>query len=265
MNYDWDFSVLLVPKYREALAYGLWISLQLTAVSILVGSCLGIMLGILSCIGGASSPTYELRHARSGTVFTVYRNALRLLRWLIIVYIDVVRAIPLLVLILAIYYLLPVLIFLPPFASLVFVVSGTAAISVPTFVSAATALSINLSAFVADLVRAATAGVPSGSVLAARSLGMHGRLIWRCIILPDVARQILPSMTLLYITILKMSTLASVIAVYELLHSAESIIHESYRPLEVYLAVAALFVMVVVPLSILARWLETTRYFRRRG
>jgi ABC-type amino acid transport system permease subunit len=90
-------------------------------------------------------------------------------------------------------------------------------------------------------------------------------VVIRRIVLPDVLREIWPGLVLLYITMLKMSTLASAPTVWEVLHSAESIIQRSYRTLELYLAVCIVFVVIIVPLSIAARRLERSEALRRRS
>jgi ABC-type amino acid transport system permease subunit len=62
-----------------------------------------------------------------------------------------------------------------------------------------------------------------------------------------------------------MSTLASALTVLEVLHSAESIIQQTYRTLELYVAVCAFFVILIVPLSMAARRLEQSEALRRRS
>lgn len=254
MNYDWDWSILLEPAYLRVLLRGLQVTVELTAISVFLGTPAGVFLGLMACIGGRTSPTHQELAAATTLKMRAWRLALACCRWLARGVIDIIRAVPLLVLILAMYYALPIL-----------ADSIRDGLRVTAFQAAAIAMCLNLAGFAADLVRGATAGVPAGSVLAARSLGMPTAMIWRRVILPHVARETLPSMTMLYITMFKMSTLASAIAVHELLHSAEAIINIRYKPLELYFAVCLLFVIVIVPLSIGARWLENTKYFARRS
>ncbi len=249
MNYDWDFSVLLQPEYLRTLLSGFWLTILLTFYSLLAGTPLGILIGTLASLGVKRGQLFEGMGRSSRPLNTLGRQALSVVRWVAIAYIDVIRAIPLLLLILIAYYGLPTI----------------ATWKVSPFQTSVIALSINLSAFLADLVRGAVAGVSRGSILAGRSLGMNSWLVWRHIILPEVLREILPGVTLLYITIFKMSTLCAVVAVYEVLHSADAIIQRTYKPLEAYLAVCILFVVVIVPLSAIARRLEATNLFRRRS
>jgi polar amino acid transport system permease protein len=246
MGYDWHFSVLASPEYQRLLAAGFFSTLLLTLWCIVLGTPLGILLGSL--------PFFDQMGLRltkhNGTVYQ------RLIRLLVVLasrfsflLIDVVRAIPLLLLMLTSYYVLPVLVHH----------------TVTPFTSVVVAMAFNLAAFVADLVRAAAAAISRGDILAARSLGMGQFLTWRRIVLPQVIREILPGLATLYITMLKMSTLASAVAVYELLHSADAVIQKTYRPLELYVFVCLVFVAVVMPLAYAARRLETSKFFLRRS
>ncbi len=264
MSYDWDFSVLTRSLTIETLARGFGITLLLTFWSVLVGTPLGIALGGVASLGDRSGYLFaEVSTATSKGKRWIWR-ALRIARILALAYIDIVRAIPLLILILVSFYALPELFKIYP-VQIVLRVFGASASHVTAFHSGVVALTINLSAFIADLVRGAVVGTPRGSVLAGRSLGMNNWLLWRRIILPDIVREIFPALTLLWITIFKMSTLCSAITVYEVLHSADAVIQQTYKPLELYLEVSILFIAAIVPLSALARRLEHTQALRRRS
>ena len=246
MAYDWDFSFLRNAAYLQLLASGLVTTLLLSVISCFLGTLLGFAVG-----GAASLSVLEGHTGR--TTRSSPKHAIRLWAWVVFAVVDGIRAIPLLLLILLSYYGLPV------FCSSLRIPLEPSALQ-----STAFALTINLSAFVADLVRGAAEGSSKGSVLAGLSLGMTESQVWWRIVLPDVLREIIPSLTLLYITILKMSTLASAVAVYELLHSANTVIQKTYRPLEVYAVVCMAFVVIIVPLSRLARRLERSRLLARR-
>lgn len=251
MNYDWNFSVVFEPAHRTILLQGFGVTLALTSLAIVLGTPLGILLGSLASLGRFASFDLEAvvpRHTWASRVQQV-------VRWLVVAWIDTIRAIPLLLLILLAYYGLPVLIQAVP---------GLGSLRLSGFTTSVVALAINLSAFIADLVRSSASAVSRGSVMGARSLGMDRWLVWRRIILPDVVRELIPGLTLLYITIFKMSTLCSTVAVYEFMHSAEAVIQRTYKPLELFVAVAAVFVITIVPLSVIARHLEQSRAFLRR-
>lgn len=263
MSYDWDFNVLMDPAVQATLWRGLLINLQITAMAIVVGTPLGLFVGILASIGGPTDPAYdESRLATLGRM-RVLRAIVVTCRFTLLAIVDVVRAIPLLLFIVLAYYGLPILINATAIQSMWHVFGYTGTISPVACCTAA--ISINLAAFVADVVRGATAGVPRGSILAGRSLGMTPALIWRRIIVPDVIREAFPAITLLWITIAKMSTLVSAVAVPDLLHAASTVMNQRYRPLELLLVVGVIFVVVLLPLTALARGAERSQPLLRRS
>jgi ABC-type amino acid transport system permease subunit len=259
MGYDWNFGVLTNPGYLTALAKGLLVTFELSVICIVIGTPLGILIGSLPAIVQGVFPA-GMAAGTGGRSDTIARRAAHgVIQLIMFMFVDVLRAIPLLLLMFTCYYGLPYL--LAAFAGS----GGTHTVQVSAFAAAAVAMSINLAAFVADLVRGAFAGVPRGSILAGLAIGMNKGLVIRRIILPEVLREIWPALVLLYITMLKMSTLASALTVWDVLHSAEAIIQTSYRTLELYLAVCTLFVILIVPLSIAARRLEQSEALRRRS
>lgn len=215
MNYDFDFSV--VWRYWSAIRHGFAVTLFLTILVISAGTPLGFAYALL------------LR---------------RCPRWgqaLLIFVMDVVRSIPVLVLIFLSYYLLPALF----------------PVRVPSpFVIACLSLSIYLAAFCADVIRGALAIVPGGYLDAARAVGLSRRQVFWRFELRWVVKTVLPSLALLWIGMLKNSSLASVIGVYELTHTADGIVANSFRSIETYTVVAMCYIAVVLPFSTLARRLE---------
>lgn len=272
VNYDWNFSVLLRPEYLHLLANGFLTTISLTLWCVALGTPLGVVLGFLAYLdrimpalprgngeGSERLPAYRLAvsHILHGLLLSLSKLAL--------VLIDTVRAIPLLLLILTSYYVLPVVIGdIHNLAGLLRPL-GYPQTDVSAYTCVVAAMAINLAAFVAELVRGAAVGTSRGDILAARSLGMGQFLTFRRIVLPQVFREILPGLATLYITMLKMSTLASTVAVYEILHSADAVIQKTYRPLELYLAVCVFFLALAIPLAYGARRLETSRLFVRRS
>jgi polar amino acid transport system permease protein len=214
LHYDWNFARL--EPYTRAFASGTVTALMLTALVILCGTVMGVALG-----------------------FLVTRN--QVVRWLIYPFIDVVRALPPLVLILFMYYLLTAQII------------GT---TVQSFWVCAIAMSLNLAAFTADLVRAAIENVSSEAIDAGLALGLSERHLRRYIVLPSVIREVVPAMTVLYIGMLKMSSLASVINVREIVYTAQTVIADVSRSLEVWTIVGAIYVVLVIPATHAARRLE---------
>lgn len=250
MAYDWNFSFLASPDNLRLLLEGALSTIWLSLWAVLIGTLIGLVLGAFSVTG--SSSFLPLRQSLSTKPKkTIISCLLALLRYLTLVIIDVLRAIPLLILILFCYYAFP---YLFPF--------------VPrdnVFWPVLFALSINLAAFVAELVRASIIALPQSQLLVARSHGFSVNQTWRHIVLPQIYREIMPAMIMLYFTIIKMSTLASVVSMYEIMHSANSIVQRTYRPLEAYALVALFFILLLVPLGVFARRLEQTTLFRRRS
>src|ERR1043165_6475436 len=223
MNYDWNFSRLL--PYWKAFSSGTATTLALTALVIVAGTVLGILSGLL----------------------------LRRLTWRIVLYpvIDILRAVPPLVLILFMYYLLTPQIIGAP---------------VTAFWVSATALSLNLAAFTAVLVRSAIGSVPVGAIDGGMALGMSSAQMTRHIVMPHVARQLVPGMTVLYIGMLKLSSLASVINVREIVYTAQTVIADVSRSLEAWTIVGLIYVVLVLPATHAVRrievWASRARPFR---
>jgi polar amino acid transport system permease protein len=220
MSYDWDFSV--VWPYLPVFLSGLWITIGLSALTILLGTAAGFGLGV------------------------ALTTPLLVVRWPLLALVDIVRSTPTLVLLLASNYFLPVLLNRPDMGA---------------FTLALIALTVNLAAFIADVVRGAIANVPRAELDAARAVGLSETQILFHFTIPSVVRIILPTLALLYLAIVKNSSLASVIAVYELTHTGGLIIAERYRALEVYAVITAFYIALIMPLTLLARRLESTAVF----
>src|SRR5262245_8857509 len=254
LTYDWDFGVLLDPAHIRALAHGVAVTLGLTIGCLVIGTPAGFGVGILASLG-RELPGFEGNQGgHTGPDPIGMRQAcLRLTAAATIIAVDSVRAVPLLLLMLISYYGLPVAL-----SSIAELAGKPTPVQVSSVACALAAMSVNLAAFVADLVRGAVNGASRGGIVAARALGMTRAMIWRFVILPDVAREIFPGLTLLAITMLKMSTLASVLTVYETLHVSDQIIQETYRPLELYVGACVIFIGLVLPIGFLARRLESS-------
>lgn len=213
--YDWDFDVIW--QYRTVFIKGAWVTLQITFFSVIIGTLLGIILGL----GRASKK-----------------------RWISIpvaLYIEVFLALPVLVLLIWIYYCGPMF-----------------GLKLSGLLTAVFALSLSLSAFVAEIVRSGVLTVPPGHIEAARALGMNKWQALYRIVMPQTLRIIFPPLLSMYISTIKLSSLASVIAVYELLHSAQNLIMNTFRPLEIYTTVAVIYIIIVLPFVVLSRRLENS-------
>ena len=212
--YDWDFSV--VWKYKWIFVQGAWVTLEITFFAIILGTVFGFGLGF-----ARSARSVWLRVPAS-------------------IYVELFLALPILVLMIWIYYCGPIL----------------AGITLSGFWAAVLALSLTLIAYVAEIVRSGLLAVPKGQVEAARALGMSQLQATSRIVVPQAVRIMVPPLLGMYISTLKMSSLASVVAVYELVHSAQNLIMESFRPLEIYTTVAVVYVALVLPFTYLTRRYE---------
>jgi polar amino acid transport system permease protein len=150
------------------------------------------------------------------------------------------RTIPALVLIIWLYYCLPILFGLR--------LSATTA--------ATLALALSSSAYSAEILRAGIRAVPTGQIEAAYALGYSRYLAARDIVAPQALKLMVPPFMGLFIATVKNSALASFIAVPELLHSTNNAISESFRPLELYTVVAVIYVAILLPLSLLSKRFE---------
>ena len=148
----------------------------------------------------------------------------RLIRRASVVYRSVWRGTPILVQLLIVFYLLP-----------------TIGLDVPSIAAALIALTMNTAAFQAEIFRGGLLSIPSGQAEAARMLGIGILAIKVRILIPQMMRLVLPALINETISILKNSSLISVIAVTELMRTGQHVVSVTYRPLEVYTIVAAIY------------------------
>lgn len=212
--YNWNFHSIepfIIPLFRGLLTT-LWISFA----SISIGTAFGILLVM----------------ARKAYI--------KIIKYPAIIFIEIFLAIPVLVLLIWVYYCLPLILDVQ--------LSGSAT-AVLTF-------SCSLAAFVAETMRSGIDAIPTGQIEAALSLQLSKIKVYRFIVLPQAFRLMLPALLTQYITCLKLTTLASIVAVYELLHTANNIVSRSYRPLEMYTIVAFIFILVILPINLVIRRIE---------
>ncbi|MFL9882004.1 amino acid ABC transporter permease [Paraburkholderia agricolaris] len=163
----------------------------------------------------------------------------RVLNWIARVYVSLFRGTPLLVQIFVIYYGLPSL-----------------GISLDPTPAGVIALSANVAAYLSESMRGAILGIPSGQWLAAYSLGLSRRQTLRYVIAPQALRIAVPSLSNSLISLIKDTSLVSVITVTELLRSAQEIIASTYQPLPLYLAAAAVYWVLCQVLEWVQHWYE---------
>jgi polar amino acid transport system permease protein len=159
-----------------------------------------------------------------------------LLDWITQCYIDVLQALPVLVGLVWIYFGAP-----------------RYGLRLSADHCVAIVLGLSFSAFALDLLRAAERAIPKGELFAADLHGVSRRDTIVCIIAPQVIRIVADPMVGQVISVLKLSTFASIIGSREILSVANGIIAQTFRPMEVFTIVAVIFVAAVVPLNIARR------------
>jgi len=155
-------------------------------------------------------------------------------------YVEIVRAVPILVLILWVYYGLPQL-------------SG---LSISVFWAGVIALALSDSAFEAEIFRAGIQSIAKGQYEAAHSISLNYRDTMRYVILPQAIRRILPALGNQLVYMLKMSSLVSVIGMQELTRKANELVVSEYRPLEIYTVLVLEYLVLILIVSAGVRWLE---------
>ena len=206
----------LMAQAMPLLLTGALVTVQITALSVLIGIVIGLFVGV------ARISTYRAVH------------------WIAAVYVDFLRGTPLLVQIFLVYFALPV-------------VTGQ---RIDPFIAAIAACSINSSAYVAEIFRAGIQSIDAGQMEAGRSLGMTWVQTMRYIIVPQAARRVIPPLGNEFIALLKDSSLVSVIGFEELTRRGQLIIARTYASLEIWLCVAIIYLVMTVSISRLVAWLE---------
>ncbi len=156
------------------------------------------------------------------------------------VYVELVRAVPILVLILWVYYGLP----------------QVADISISVFWAGVLALAISDSAFQAEIFRAGIQSIDRGQHEAAHSISLTYADKMRYVILPQAIKRILPALGNQLVYMLKMSSLVSVIGMEELTRRANELVVTEYRPLEIYTVLVLEYLVLILVVSAGVRWLE---------
>ena len=155
-------------------------------------------------------------------------------------YVELVRAVPILVLILWVYYGLPQL----------------AGISISVFWAGVLALALSDSAFEAEIFRAGIQSIDKGQYEAAHSISLNYTDTMRYVILPQAIRRILPALGNQLVYMLKMSSLVSIIGLQELTRRANELVVTEYRPLEIYTILVLEYLFLILIVSAGVRWLE---------
>ncbi|MBX3607067.1 MAG: amino acid ABC transporter permease [Piscinibacter sp.] len=250
MDLRWE----ILAGYGPLFASGLWMTIQLTIVSIGAGLVLGIFLGLVSSSRDAPAP----KSAPLRWTLVVARGITR-------AYVAFFRGTPLFVQILLVHFaLMPVLIH--PDNGLL--LSGEAARefrqSHGAFFSGALAMTLNAGAYISEIFRAGIQSIHLGQTQAAYSLGFTHPQAMRFIVLPQAFRRMVPALVNEGVTLIKDSSLVSAIGLAELALAARTVAGAYSRYWEPYLAISAVYLVLTLLLSTLAKQLEAPSHLRGR-
>lgn len=229
-NYNWQWYNM--PRhlyllhdgtfYPGPLLRGLLTTVQISAGAMLIAAVLGLLIALL----GMSRSVVG--------------------RWLARAYIEVVRNIPILVLLFLFYFVIA-----PIFG-------------LERFMAGMLTLALYEAAFAAEIYRAGIEGVARGQREAAAAIGLSRAQQMRYVVLPQSVPLILPPMTNLAINLIKHSAIVSVIAIFDLANEGRNIISETFMVFEVWFTVALIYLVITTTLSFIATALER-RFARSRG
>jgi len=146
-------------------------------------------------------------------------------------YMELFRNIPILIQLVWFFYAFPI-------------VTG---VQLSPYVAALLALTLNASAYCSEIFRGGIASLPTGQWEGARALGMQRTQVLRRVVLPQVLKRMLPAFTNRGIELAKNTSVASVIAVHELMYQGRALSAVSYRPLEMLTAVAVIYFVLIYP------------------
>lgn len=129
-------------------------------------------------------------------------------------------------------------------------------IGLDRFSTAVLALSLFQGAYTAEIFRAGLNSIPKGQFEAAKSLGLPPLFAYKDVILPQVLQRTLPPLTNEVVSLIKNSSIVSVMAIFDLTTEARNIVSETAMPFEIWFTVAAIYLALTLSLSGLSAWLE---------
>ncbi|WP_407856313.1 amino acid ABC transporter substrate-binding protein/permease [Enterococcus hailinensis] len=206
----------LLKNNYKSLLEGLWKTIVLALVSFALALVVGVIFGLFRV-----SPS-------------------RPLRLLAGIYIDIIRGIPMMVLAFFIFFGLP----------------GITGIKIPDFAAGIITLTLNASAYIAEIVRGGINAVPVGQMEASRSLGLPYNRTMQKIILPQAVKIMIPSFINQFVISLKDTTIISAIGVVELLQTGKIIVARTTQSSYVYLIIAIMYLILITILTKLANRLD---------
>jgi glutamate/aspartate transport system permease protein len=216
MMFGLDFSFLNGDVIKSYVANGFYFSVQLTLIAMIGGIALGTVLALMRLSGK---------------------------KWLEVpasIYVDTLRSIPLVMVIMWFFLIIPFLIGRPIGAELSAIVTFT----------------LFEAAYYSEIMRAGIQSVPKGQVYAGYAVGMNYRQTTRLIVLPQAFRNMLPVLLTQTIILFQDTSLVYAIGAYDLLKGFETVGRNFNRPVETYLVAAAVYFVICFSLSYMVRQLQ---------
>ncbi|EYR82542.1 amino acid ABC transporter permease [Shinella sp. DD12] len=200
---------------RYVIMTGLATTVSISLLAIVAGSLFGVLVGLALVYGGC------------------------VLRFIVRAYTDIIRGTPVLVLVLASYY-----------------VSAAAGVDLGPFSAGVLALAVFCSSHIGEIVRGALQAIPKGQTEAAKAIGLTFGQTFTSVLWPQALRQCLPAWVNTAAEMVKASTLLSVIGVAELLLRTQEIISRNFMSLQFYFLAGALYFIVNFGIERLGKYVE---------
>ncbi len=213
-SYHFDWSI--IPQSLPTLFKGLGLTLEISAITIVLGTILGFPLA------------------------TARMSKHEIIRWPAQAYIEVFRCTPLLVQLLWVFYALPAFL----------------GVTIPAVPSVCIALTANMTAFMAETYRAGMQSVPVEQIEAAQMLRLSRISILRHIVVPQAFRQQIPTILSIYVSLFKDTSLVSALGVADVTFQGNILSSQTYRPMEVFTTVAIIYFVIAFPLTLFTSAVE---------
>ena len=211
-----SFDFGLIWSSLPLLIMGAGITIEITVIAVGIGFFLGLITSICRL------------------------SKVKILEIIAVCYINIIRGTPMLVQIFLIYFALPALI----------------GVRINPFVAAVAACSINSGAYVSEIFRAGIQSVDRGQMEAGRSRGLSWMQTMRYIIIPQAFKRVIPPLGNEFIQMTKETSLVSVIGFEELTRRGQLIIAKTYGTFEIWLTVAAIYLIMTLTIARLVSFLE---------
>ena len=211
-----SFDFSLIWNSLPLLLAGAGVTIEITAIAVGLGFIFGLITSVCRLSG------------------------VKVLQVIAVCYVNIIRGTPMLVQIFLIYFALPMVI-------------GE---RINPFVAAVAACSINSGAYVSEIFRAGIQSVDKGQMEAARSLGLSWMQTMRYVILPQAFKHVIPPLGNEFISMTKETSLVSVIGFEELTRRGQLIIAKTYGSFEIWLTVAAIYLVMTLTIARLVSYLE---------